>query len=546
MVAGALSAQGTIWYAESPEYADVLAVLNQAQDGDTVIVPSGSAIWTQQMNITKGIALQGQTTTANTGTGTPTWDDQTIIIDQTPRSGATQGILRFDTLAPVRITGFTFRNDGTQQDMGGAAAVKFTTTDGLNPAMRIDHCHFDHVYLRAIQTTGWVYGVADHNVVHYQGNSQSAVEHGGWGNETLGWGSWADFPYYGTEKFFFFEDNTLIGNGIVPTSGAIDSVRGGRYVARHNYFINCRPGGHGTEGGISAGERCHEVYDNIFEWSVEPAGQQRSGGCLWHDNQYLGVEPNHLIQLATYREGTNRADPVWGFADGTSPWDINDTEGDNTYVEGHPPFLHESGTATGASVPEGAQAAFTDNTQNWTPGQWVGFSVKNANPNSVSFGMGSAIVANTATTITYVRHSGTDVPRRLNFAVGDDYEIHRLIRALNQPGLGKGDLIRIVDGQPINTVTGTPWQAHEQNEPCYQWNNMHMPTWRALNFSHWFYHIFPGRDYFDLGIWLPPDTTPQQVSDFYTAAVNGVPYQGTFQYPHPLQGGPTYAPSTTD
>ena len=49
-------------------------------------------------------------------------------------------------------------------------------------------------------------------------------------------GAWADFPYYGSDKFWFVEDNTIKGIGGI--SGGIDCHDGGRYVARHNYLLN--------------------------------------------------------------------------------------------------------------------------------------------------------------------------------------------------------------------------------------------------------------------------------------------------------------------
>ena len=105
------------------------------------------------------------------------------------------------------------------------------------------------------------------------------------GRTANGNGSWADFPYYGTEKFWFIEDNTIRGGG-----GSIDVMNGGRYVARHNYFHDAAPNSHGTEGGPQRGARAREVYDNAFQQYnlVERHSMQRSGGALWHDNSWIG------------------------------------------------------------------------------------------------------------------------------------------------------------------------------------------------------------------------------------------------------------------
>jgi hypothetical protein len=62
--------------AGSPSLADVKNAIASAADGDTVIVPAGTAAWTSTVTITKGITIQGQTT-VNSDSGTA--DDQTVV-----------------------------------------------------------------------------------------------------------------------------------------------------------------------------------------------------------------------------------------------------------------------------------------------------------------------------------------------------------------------------------------------------------------------------------------------------------------------------------
>jgi hypothetical protein len=71
--------------ARSVAYADVAAAVALARDGDTVIVPAGTADWSATLTVTKGIKIQGATTLADTsGAGGeknhPT--DRTIINDR--------------------------------------------------------------------------------------------------------------------------------------------------------------------------------------------------------------------------------------------------------------------------------------------------------------------------------------------------------------------------------------------------------------------------------------------------------------------------------
>jgi hypothetical protein len=523
---------------------------NRARDGDTIVVPAGTFSWTSRLEITKGITLQGATTIVGPASN-PTIIDATIIQDDTPRSGAT-GII-YALMSPgksFRLTGITFAPGVSTQRPTGNGFIRFSSQGGnLTTSLRMDHCHFASLYQgRILWVTGWVYGVADHNVIEAFGSTTPfLIAHPSWGGpgQINGNGSWADYPWYGTEKFFFIEDNTITRPKIV--FAGIDSDNGGRYVARHNYFHNYVPGGHGTEGGAPRGQRASEVYNNTIHMTVAGKGGQRSGSSLWHDNIFTGVEPtnNIVCPLANFRETSTRPNPVWGIADGTSPWDVNDTEGNGTYVEGHPPYLFESGSATSGSTITGEAATFSDSTKNWTPNQWVGYSVKGTNPASPSYRLGSYIISNTSNTITYA-YNNTPSGGHLIFNPGDTYEIHRVLVMMDQNGRGKGDQVAGAT-KPINAATGTPFWPHQALEPCYSWNNIYTPNGHAMG-----YGVRPGQpttkediDFFNLGAGFSADTTPSQVSSRYTAALNGVDYVGTFVYPHPLVSGNQPPPSAT-
>src|SRR5262249_26870436 len=205
------------------------------------------------------------------------------------------------------------------------------STGGLVTNARVDHCHFFHLAWDAsLMIMGWTYGIDDHNLFE-QGdgtNHSHKFSNGDANGHTHGNGAWADFPYYGSDKFWFVEDNTIKGFGQGASSGGIDSTSGGRFVARNNYWVNAGPNGHGTEGGSVRGMRADQVYNNTFSWSFGWGGGQRSGTSIWHDNTWLGVNPSngHHTSLAYYRE-YGATGGVWGFADGENGWDVNDTHG---------------------------------------------------------------------------------------------------------------------------------------------------------------------------------------------------------------------------
>jgi len=524
---------------------------NLAHNGDTITLPAGTFSWTASLNITKAVTLQGQTTISGAGTANPVINDLTIIKDNTPRSGTgAQGIITVtnDTGATVRITGLTFvRGTATTVAAGNWGAVRFyggTTIPSTNN--RIDHCHFNDVLqYSAISSERWIFGVADHNVIktsvnrfiYYSRQSK-------WGGPQYDYGnaSWADYPYFGTNKFWFLETNTI------DAGFGLDGNHGQRYVLRYNYCLNTVASNHGTEGGLPRGGRAYEVYGNTFKCTTSGVSAgYRAGTALMHDNTRIGTAPGvSLGSLVNDRQTSLRPYPIWGTSDGTSIWDKNDTEGNGTFVEGHPPFLYASGTDT-SSV--NSFSTVRDNTKNWTSNQWVGYSVTNTNPASPAYKMGSAIVSNTSNTITYQDFSaGTGGD--MFFNAGDSYKIHRVLFVMDQCAGGKTDLIKLnAQNNPINTTTGVASYAHTALEPCYSWNNVYTPTGASLGWRGVAGMVLrEGKEYYNLGKGFT--STPQQVKDYYNAARNGIQYNGDFVYPHPLVSGapqptPTVTPTPT-
>ena len=530
----------------------------QATDGDTITLPAGTFDWTTGVSFSKGITLRGATTITGAGGPNAVANDVTIVKDDVPRSSQIVGVTVSGSRV-FRLTGITFAASVTQVNGSTDGAFHFTSPD-LTARFRVDNCHFASLHQAKLIRNSKVYGVADHNLFEVNGNTQPFNNEGAIaGSGENGNAAWADYSWYGTDKFLFIEDNTLVRQNTMANS-LVDSFYGGRWVARHNYMTNMIPSGHGTESGAGRGQRANEFYDNTVNMTVPwSGGGQRSGSGLWHDNNFIGLDSQNgsVCNLSNFRETPARGvQPSYYFyvADGTCPWDQNDTEGNGTYVEGHPPYLFASGSATSGTTISGSTGTFTDSTKNWTTNQWAGYSIKNTNPNSACYLLGSYIISNTSNTITYYYYVPSDVNAHLIFNVGDTYELHRVLVMIDQNGRGRTlDAIydRIINGTPYptNPRCTCPLWPRSQLEPCYSWNNVYTPTSHVLGFGQG----FPGQpttkagiDYFNLGGSFPPDTTPSAVSSTYTAAINGVAYTGTYVYPHPLQGGnqtPTPSPS---
>ena len=96
----------------------------------------------------------------------------------------------------------------------------------------------------------------------------------------------------------------------------------------------------------------------------------------------------------------------------------------------------------------------------------------------------------------------------MTFDKGDVYEIWRINHSLDQPGLGKGNLLRGFPGLPAK------WPS-QVTEPCYSWNNK-TQSGAPINLSSTEPSIKEGRDFFN--------ETPK-------------PGYKPYIYPHPLVSG---------
>src|SRR5947209_7322660 len=228
----ATPAMGKTINAASIKFADVAAAVSQAQNGDTVAVPAGTASWTSTLVINKGISLLGQTTTDPVA---GTANDQTIITDNVARISGGAPIIKVTTVAgkSYRVSGLTFQEGSlTTKNNNGAITI-----GGVSQLVRLDHCHilplkYQNTY---IAVTGAIQGVVDHNVLEYKSGAvgNNTVHMANWGGQVNGDGSWAEAANYGSDKFFFFEDNYIINTTSNQFAGDFDDTYGARWVVRH-------------------------------------------------------------------------------------------------------------------------------------------------------------------------------------------------------------------------------------------------------------------------------------------------------------------------
>jgi hypothetical protein len=444
----------------SPSFFDVSKAIGSAVDGDTVAVPAGTATWTSQLVITKAITLMGKTTTDSVA---GTAQDNTTITSSTSAAS----LIQLSTCSPAstcgtktyRISGITFHG----------AATHIIALGGQSSQARVDHCHFG-INSAAVLITGGVYGVADHNVISTSGGQPFKADNGNAGSsENTGNAVWALPAEWSSNHFFFIEDNHVTGGG-TNVRGMYDVTIGGKAVIRNNKIFNFVPSAaHGTEGGHVRGSRATIIYGNTINNPSSRAGGTRSGGILFYNNTWIGkpASPAHF-GLDYFREYTSFSGGTWNGANGANPWDINDTEGTATstigtggYNAGHSSHIYASGTCESGSD----QSLKSGGTPNWPADKWKNFQVRR-----VSDGKLSLIQGNSADTLTLNGScinggcTATNPKDSTWWKNGDQYEIRRVLIALDQSGRGQGDLLSGTNPTPV------AW-PHQQLEPCYSWNN---------------------------------------------------------------------------
>jgi hypothetical protein len=553
--------QGAVISARSASLIDVTTAVALAKDGDTVLVPAGSASWSNELDISKAITVKGATTIDVTIGGLPVdkpypappysaANDKTIITRDN-QNGGHSVVITASNGKKIRFSGFTFLK-GTSKTLQGCIQVKGVATDSpATTGVRIDNCHFANVTAAdVIHTFGCVFGVMDHCLVESANNQLELIWHSAYvepgapsgATRINGEGSWADDANWGSYKFWFFEDNIVrsidLSTNTVkgPGSGAIDCKQGGRYVLRHSRLFDSEGStSHGTEGSgngntsAERGMRAAEVYRNNYYQSVShnAGGELRSGNIMFHDNHFYGAQPNSGIALVLFRE-----DEAWaglGGANGSNSWDQND------------PILYASGlsaTASGCNTC-GADVVMTaQGSPGWKPNQWVNYELTNLDQTVARKGLSynnAKIKSNTANTITTYGVGTVSFQPTLVWAVGNRFEIRKVLSALDQTGRGKGSYITYSAHMSAgNTLGRASIWPNQIREPSFAWNNVIGQSTSSPNLTlHSGYpSIHENQDFFNRA---PQAGDPP----------NSYPY-AEYTYPHPLVSGSSSGPAAPE
>ncbi len=281
--------------AASVERDDVAAAIASAIDGDTVLIPAGSATWSSSVRIEgKAITVQGA------GIG------QTIIRNTQTLRNSGQGVA-FDIVCSrnglLRVSGIEF--DGSY-----TANILYLRGDLWAP-FRVDRCRFANVGVRAVEVQGLLAGLVDNCV--FVDCFKTVDVYGGAHADT----SWQLSLTLGSTNTVVVEDCTfLYVKWYLQSTGATSSRgQGARSVLRFSTWRNEYDMGfspiidaHGNQlpvigqtleeppGGTGnhRGSRQFEMYGNQF-WTATFPGKSyrltdlRGGTCLVFSNTFLGT-----------------------------------------------------------------------------------------------------------------------------------------------------------------------------------------------------------------------------------------------------------------
>lgn len=242
----ALAATNT---AANPSYTAVAATIAASSNGDTILIPAGTATWLATLTVTKAVNLEGAGT------------NSTLITINVPNPGG-----------DISTCGLNFRPSATAT-ISGIKWIGATGYATANPAvflnstseLRITSCVFSNCAKGLVAERG----VADHCVfANNQGGVRVVGESCEW------WTNLYPIPFDST-NYFFVEDSAFTTDanmtGLYGSDHAwVSSGQGSSYIVRHCNFEwsqdNFAPGfdWHGDNNDGTRGNLSSQIYANTF------------------------------------------------------------------------------------------------------------------------------------------------------------------------------------------------------------------------------------------------------------------------------------------
>jgi hypothetical protein len=271
--------------------SEVQTAIDAALPGDVIALPAGSATWSTQLYLNKGITIKGAGVNDTVITGGGFW------VDVRERE-------------KFRISGMSF-NSG------------LISINGQCQEFRIDHCKFSYTgsWTNAVHVRDYAYGVIDHSeFINCRVLVMIMV-----GSEE----SWERPLSLGSGEAVFVEDCVFYTDLSNP-SPAIDANGGARYVFRHNMVTNGYCLAHGLQNEGMRGTFSYEIYENDFYTAANAATNYtaiflKSGtGVVYNNNVHNGEgDPYNTVGILQNDRSCDYLSQNWGPCDGSNPVDGN-------------------------------------------------------------------------------------------------------------------------------------------------------------------------------------------------------------------------------
>jgi hypothetical protein len=286
-LSSARSSFATTINAASLSASAVQTAINSAQDGDTVVIPGGSATWTTPCNVVgKSITIQGAGIDLTTIT-------RNITSTTTVGLNIDVGGGKF-----VTISGITFN---TVQSAPGIVSINANANGVPTVQFRVHHCKFNCTSTgggangRGLMISA-AYGLVDH-CTFTNTNAQ-----GGQMLSIFMDSSFSTCNTYHTPQFLGDQNSVVIEdcafNAASRNDGAFDMYVGAKVTFRHNTVDNTFIGWHGFDSQYRSA-RSFEIYQNTFTFSTNAGvGNNivvRGGtGVIWGNtfDSHWGSGPN--------------------------------------------------------------------------------------------------------------------------------------------------------------------------------------------------------------------------------------------------------------
>jgi hypothetical protein len=287
-----------------------------AVTGDTITVPAGSFTWTTQVVLTKGITLEGAGASLTHVTDAVSDTNLAVLYGLCSEAEF------------VRVTGIEFIKSVVHSN----GMVQFNGEINIGReevGFRFDHCkiNFPTAGGRGIYVYG-VFGLIDHNeiVVSGPGPQQTVTCAGSALGSDGGFTPWSRPLTLGTDKAVYVEDNTFDYTGNDQAEDCIDTYSGARIVVRHNTFLSCTNGFHGTDSGGFRSPVSFEIYNNTYTNNSAHqirALTVRGGTGVVYGNTYGGSGPSWIGVVLMYYRACIVLDQAgaWQFCNGTE-WEL--------------------------------------------------------------------------------------------------------------------------------------------------------------------------------------------------------------------------------